>query len=82
MASKTAHADRAKSPPPEMDELRRDALITTFRAKLAGLASPLDRVSRQELEKSRAEFSLLPEVAGEPLPDPLITARRRKARGG
>jgi hypothetical protein len=80
MPSRTARVATVEPPLPETDEQLRDALVATFRARLAGLESPLDRVSRQELEQARLEFSALPEVAGEPLPDPQ-TSRRSKARG-
>lgn len=50
------------------------ALVAGFRTRLAGKKSPLDHVPAEQLERARAEFRELPEVAGEPLP---ATSRAR-----
>jgi len=47
----------------------RAALVAGFRAELARQPNILDRVPAAQLALARAEFSALPEVAGEPLPN-------------
>jgi hypothetical protein len=45
-----------------------DVLVAGYRAKLAGRQSLFDRVTPEQLELARKEFSELPEVSGEPFP--------------
>jgi hypothetical protein len=69
MATKGTKTRNVTRVPSEAAPSAHAALVASYRAKLAGRQSPLDRVDPEQLELARKEFSELPEVSGEPFPD-------------
>jgi hypothetical protein len=74
MASKLTNVGDATSGPWFDLPSGHAALVADFRAKLAAMPGPLDRVAPEQLQQAGEAFKEMPEVAGEPL----VETRRGK----